>query len=233
MKPLYQLLALLIFISCKAGGQQFPGDLPKAIEEQIRQVENSLAGPVKFEGVSGDNLLERMALYKVKGLSIAVVKDYKVIWAKGYGWADEGEKQPVTEKTMFMAASVSKSVNSMGVMKLAQDKKLDLTKDINDYLVSWKFPYDDVSNGKKITTLHLLTHTGGVSNGAAMYIDKDSIPTLIQVLNGAKPSKYMYSDPRPARAVMEPGLKFGVVFRILTQIFSLAIDRDRLAPAGK
>src|SRR5688572_6929379 len=73
--------------------------------EQIKQFENTVSGRIKIEGES--SLLEdRMAYYKVKGLSIAVVKDYKVLWAKGYGWADEKEKIPVTEKTLFMAGSV-------------------------------------------------------------------------------------------------------------------------------
>ncbi|HWY11076.1 MAG TPA: serine hydrolase domain-containing protein [Bacteroidia bacterium] len=180
---------------------------PKEVEEQIKLVENSLAGRVKFEGSSGDNILERMAFYKVKGLSIAVVKDYKIVWAKGYGWADEGEKKPVTEKTMFQAASISKSINSMGVLKLVQDKKMDLYKDINDYLTSWKFPYDEVSKGQKITTLNLLTHTGGISNGAAMYLNTDTIPTAIQVLNGTKGSKFVYSDGTAVHSITAPNLQ--------------------------
>lgn len=181
----------------------------KEIQAQIKQVENSLAGPVKFKGVSGDNILDRMAFYKVKGLSIAVVKDYQVIWAKGYGWADQGEKQPVTENTLFMAASISKSINSMGVMKLVQDGKLDLNKDINAYLTSWKFPYDEVSNGSTISTLNLLTHTSGVNNSAPCYSTQDTIPTLVQVLNGdAKPSRYVYSDPQAARSVIEPDVRY-------------------------
>ena len=181
---------------------------PKELEEQIKLVENSLAGRVKFEGSNGDNILERMAFYKIKGLSIAVVKDYKIIWAKGYGWADESEKKPVTEKTMFQAASITKSINSFGVLKLVQDKKVDLYKDINDYLTSWKFPYTEVSKGQKITTLNLLTHTGGLSNGAAMYVNTDTIPTAIQVLNGVKGSSMIYSDGNAVRSVMEPNLKF-------------------------
>lgn len=184
------------------------GKYSKKVEAEIKQVENSLSGAVKFDGSSGDNILDRMAFYKVKGLSIAVVEDYKVVWAKGYGWADENQRQPVTDKTMFMAASVSKSINSMGVMKLVQDKQLDLTKDINDYLVSWKFPYDRVSNGKKITTLNLLTHTAGVNNGAPSYSTKDTVPTILEVLNGTKASQYVYSDPQAARSMMQPDVEF-------------------------
>jgi CubicO group peptidase (beta-lactamase class C family) len=202
------ILLMLIVAACSCNGQSQSVPNKADLQEQIRQVENSLAGQIKFEGIAGENLEDQMAFYKVKGLSIAVVKDYKVIWAKGYGWADEGEKQIVNENTLFMAASVSKSVNSMGVMKLVQDKKLDLNSDINNYLASWKFPYDNISNGKKITTLNLLTHTAGLNDAAPQYINKDTVPSIIEVLNGSKASKYVYSDPQPAHSIMEPGLHF-------------------------
>jgi CubicO group peptidase (beta-lactamase class C family) len=206
MNSMKKILTLLAYFFCLSN--IFSQTDSKAIEEQIKQVENNLAGPVKIEGSIGYNILDRMAFYKVKGLSIAVVKDYKIIWAKGYGWADESEKKQVTDKTMFQVASISKSINSIGIMKLVQDKKLDLTKDINDYLVSWKFPYDEVSKGQKITTLNLLTHTGGISNGAAMYIYKDTIPSLVQVLNGAKGSNYVYSEASVARSLKPPNTEF-------------------------
>src|SRR5688500_2450578 len=72
----------------------------KEVLEQITAVENNLAGRIKVNGKSY-NLQERMAHYNVKGLSLAVVHDYKVVWAKGYGWADEKEKRPVTPQTLF------------------------------------------------------------------------------------------------------------------------------------
>src|SRR5436190_23518078 len=96
--------SVLFYFVCNGQSQT------KEIEDQIHLVENSLSGGIKFEGITGDKLRDEMAFYKVKGLSIAVIKDYKIIWAKGYGWADEGDKQLVTTNTMFMAASVSKSV---------------------------------------------------------------------------------------------------------------------------
>nr|WP_285060722.1 serine hydrolase [Pedobacter ginsengisoli] len=47
-------------------------------------------------------------------------------------------------RTLFLAGSISKSLNDVGVLKLVQDKRLSLYTDINDYLVSWKFPYDSL-----------------------------------------------------------------------------------------
>jgi CubicO group peptidase (beta-lactamase class C family) len=145
-----------------------------------------------------------MAFYKVKGLSIAVVKDYKIIWARGYGWADEAEGKRVTPQTLFQAASISKSLNGVGVLKLVQDKKLDLYRDINDYLVTWKFPYDSVSKGKKITTANLLSHTAGLSvHGFPGYANDDTIPSLPQILDGKAPA-----NTQAVRSLWEPGLRY-------------------------
>ncbi len=208
--PIYLLVSgLLCFTSCQGQNKTNPlTAYSKEVEEQIKQVENNLAGRVKIEGEHW-NISNRMTYYKFNGVSIAVIQNYKVIWARGYGWADVNEKRPVTENTLFQAASVSKSINSMGVLKLVQDKKVDLNTDINHYLTSWKFPYDSVSKGKKITTLNLLTHTGGITSSGPEYVYKDSIPTLIQTLNGeASPSRFVYSTVVAARSVTEPNVKF-------------------------
>jgi CubicO group peptidase (beta-lactamase class C family) len=125
-------------------------------------------------------------------------------WAKGYGWADSAEKRPVTTETLFQAGSISKSLNSLGVLKLVQDRKLDLYTDINFYLKSWKFPYDSISKGKKITLINLLTHTAGLNvHGFPGYTVGDPIPTLPQVLDGLPPA-----NTPAVRSVFEPGLRF-------------------------
>src|SRR5688572_17970939 len=133
------------------------------VQSRIKQVEESLPLMIRVEG-EGDGkrtIEERMAYYKVPGLSIAVIKDYQIDWAKGYGEADVSEHRKVTEETVFQAASISKSLNAVGLLKLVQDKKIDLSSDINNYLTAWKFPYDDASKGKKISVANLLSHTAG------------------------------------------------------------------------
>lgn len=174
------------------------------IEAQIKQVENNLFSRIILNG-KADNIVDRMAYYKVKGLSIAVVNNYEVIWAKGYGWADEKEKRPITTSTLFKPGSISKSLNAVGVLKLAQENKLNLYKDINEYLKSWKFPYDSLSKGKKITLANLLSHTGGLSvyGGFPGYDAKGKIPTIPQILDGVAPA-----NTPAVRSLFEPGLQF-------------------------
>ena len=149
------------------------------------------------------SLKDRMSFYNVNAVSIAVIKDYKIEWAKAYGFADASEKRVATPQTLFQAGSISKTINSLGILKLVQEGKLGLDDDINNDLKTWKFPYDDVSKGKKITIANLLNHTAGLSvHGFGGYEKGAALPTTIQILEGLKPS-----NSGPVRSVFEPGLK--------------------------
>ncbi|SHN12808.1 serine hydrolase domain-containing protein [Flavobacterium xinjiangense] len=175
------------------------------IEKKITEVENNLGLWVNVEGASNQKTLQQqMDFYHVNGVSIAVVKDYKIEWSRGYGWADSSEQRPVTTATLFQAGSISKSINGIGILKLVQEKQLNLDTDINEYLKTWKFPYDSLSKGKKITLANLLSHTAGLKvYGFPGYEIGNTIPALNAILDGKKPSI------TPAvRSAFEPGLKF-------------------------
>lgn len=145
-----------------------------------------------------------MEFYNVKAVSIAVIKNFKLEWAKAYGFADISEKKEATTETLFQAGSISKSINSLGILKLVQEEKLDLNTDINNYLKTWKFPYDDISKGKKITIASILNHTAGLSvHGFGGYEKKQAIPTIIQILDGSKPANSV-----AVRSMFEPDIKF-------------------------
>jgi len=174
------------------------------IELKIKAVENNLGLPVRIEGEPNQTLKERMNFYHVNGVSIAVIKDYKIEWARAYGWADSAEQRRVTTGTLFQAGSVSKSLNGVGVLKMVQDKRLNLYADVNNYLTTWKFPYDSLSKNKKITLANLLSHTAGLSvHGFPGYEKGDAIPSLVQILNGEKPA-----NTDAVRSAFEPGLKY-------------------------
>jgi CubicO group peptidase (beta-lactamase class C family) len=199
----FNLLLIFSIILITNSGCNHKPEYTQEVQDRINRVENNLAGWVQVRREPRWSLAERMAFYNIKGLSIAVVHDYKIEWAKGYGWADISENRLVTEKTLFQAASISKSLNGIGVLTLVQDKKLDLNTDINDYLKSWKFPYDEKSNNRKITIANLLSHTAGLNiHGFPGYSVNDSIPTLQQVLDGKRPA-----NTEPVRSLLEPGIK--------------------------
>ena len=188
----------LFFIKINASAQYSPD-----VNEKIQRVEQNLIPNIQTENDGPMTMQYRMTFYKVHGVSVAVIHNYKIEWAKGYGYADDSLKIPVTTQTLFQAASISKSLNSVGVLKLVQDKKIDLYADINTYLTSWKFPYDSLSKNKKITVANLLSHTGGLTvHGFGGYEKGKEIPTIEQILDGKKPAN------SPAiRSMYEPGIK--------------------------
>ena len=149
-------------------------------------------------------LKERMAFYNMNAVSIAVIKDYKIEWTKAYGYADVAENRKATPQTLFQAASISKSINSLGLLKLVEQGKLGLDDDINNYLKTWKFPYDSLSKGKKISIANLLSHKAGLSvHGFGGYQKGKELPSIIQILDGQKPA-----NSPAVRSVFEPNLKF-------------------------
>ncbi|MBL7979871.1 MAG: serine hydrolase [Bacteroidetes Order II. Incertae sedis bacterium] len=210
LKPLlFTLLSALIFgvffityLHSFSSKKTITDHSQKEIEENIRLVENNL-GAFNLDNNTDWTLEERMKFYKVKGLSIAVIHNFKIEWAKGYGFANEAEKIPVTTNTLFEPGSLSKSVNALALMQMVQDKRIDLFTDINQYLHTWKFPYDSISKGKKITLANLLSHTAGLSvHGFGGYKEGDSLPTILQILNGTKPA-----NSKAVRSIFEPNKK--------------------------
>ena len=197
MRLLFLILVTCVTLSCHSQQQN--------LQDRIKAVENHLAPDLVFgDSLPKLNLQKQMETYGINGLSIAVIKDYKLDWARGYGWADLEEKRPVTINTRFQAASISKSINSLALLKLVEQGKIDLDTDINTYLQSWQFPYDSLSKNKKITLANLLSHTAGISvHGFRGYTVTEERPTVVQILDGVKPA-----NSKAVRSLFEPGLKF-------------------------
>jgi len=130
-----------------------------------------------------------MKHYGVPGVSIAVINNGKIEWTKAYGVLDKESKSPVTEKTLFQAASISKPVTAYGALTLVEQKKVVLDKDINTFLKSWKLADNEFTQEKKVTIKNLLNHSGGITvHGFLGYSPGLPVPTLVQVLNGTSPA---------------------------------------------
>jgi CubicO group peptidase (beta-lactamase class C family) len=115
----------------------------------------------ELEGFLDDLLAQEMAEYHIAGAAAAVVKDGRLFFAKGYGYADLGNGIPVDpEQTLFGIGSVTKLFTWTAVMQLVEQGKLDLDADINTYL---DFRIPD-TYPEPITLKHLLTHTSGFEN---------------------------------------------------------------------
>ena len=174
---------------------------------------------VEIGGNVSDAALMQQLLkqYKVPGVSIAVIKDYKVALAVAYGVSDAEAGTPVTTQTMFQAASISKPVAAMASLKAVQEGRFKLDQDINTILKSWKLPAGNFSGAGPVTPRMLMSHTSGMGDGFGFpgYAPGTSLPTLQQILDGSPPS-----NTRPVRLERPPmtGMKYSGGSVVLQQL---------------
>ena len=163
------------------------GQAQEPIATQIARVE--AAQSPNRKGFDPYTIQETMKLFHVPGVSIAVVRDFKVQWTKTYGAADVVTDAPVTQETRFQAASISKPVTAFAVLRAVDSGKLSLDEDVNKYLKSWKVPVNEYTEGG-VTLRALLSHTSGTGDGFGFpgYNPSAKLPTLEQVLDGKPPS---------------------------------------------
>lgn len=163
---------------------------PSALEKRIQSIQDGLLPAVLVKGEPGQTakLGDRLAALHVPGVSIAVIHDGQIEWARGFGLTRTGGAA-VTPETLFQAASISKPVTALAVLRLVQSGKLDLDIDVNRYLKTWKVPDNEFTAKTKVTLRKLLTHTAGMTvHGFPGYASDAPLPTVTQVLNGEKPA---------------------------------------------
>lgn len=187
----------------------------------------------------GFTLDDLMHLYRVPGLSVAVVEENKIKWAKGFGFVAPRSSTPVTTETLFQAASISKPVTAVGGLWLVEHGKLDLDRDVNLELKSWKVPDNQFTAKEKVTLRRLMSHNAGMNvHGFVGYAKGTPIPTTLQTLDGIAPA----NNP-PIRVTVAPGTECiysggGVTLAGLLikdasgQSFEEFIKQNVLLPAG-
>jgi CubicO group peptidase (beta-lactamase class C family) len=191
----------------KTRGSQTSGtDISMKLAKRIKRVENGFH-PIlldKNESPFELTIQKLMQIYKVPGLSIAVIDNFKVVWTKGYGVAEAGTMTPVTTNTLFQAGSVSKPVAAVGALYLVERGKLSLDEDVNKRLVSWKVPENGFAKDEKVTLRRILCHSAGLTvHGFNGYDIDESIPTVAQILNGEPPA-----NSQPIRVDSVPGARW-------------------------
>jgi CubicO group peptidase (beta-lactamase class C family) len=177
-----------------------------SIQDRIRAVESGLTPTVVVKGhpVSRSTIDERMQALHVRGVGIAIIQNYAVEWAKGYGFADLETKRPVTNETLFQAGSISKPVAAVAAMKLVEMGKLRLDDNVNTFLTSWKLPDSDFTKEQKVTLRRIMSHSAGVTvHGFPGYAPGEAVPSIVEVLDGKKPA-----NTAPIRVDIVPGTLF-------------------------
>ena len=158
---------------------------------RIARVERGVLPLVTAQGALGvtSDIEQRMDYYGVPGVSVAVIEDGQVAWAKGYGTVRENGDQAVDVDTLFQAASISKPVTAVAALSLVAEGKLDLDEDVNQRLISWKVPENQYTRERKVTLRRLLNHSAGVSvHGFLGYLADDVLPSVVNILDGVAPA---------------------------------------------
>ena len=115
--------------------------------------------PAKLSALD-KKLLAAMEDYNVVGLAAAAFQGDKLLWSRGYGWADLRSQREVTPDTIFRAASISKMVTATALMQLYEQGKFQLDDDISRYL---GYPVRNPNHPDTIITFRqLLTHTSSI-----------------------------------------------------------------------
>jgi CubicO group peptidase (beta-lactamase class C family) len=172
----------------------------------IAAVEAGLLPAVLLDGARDRMaLIDRLAHYRVPGLSVAVLEGGQVAWAQGYGLADAATGRPVDRFTRFQAASISKFVTTVAALRLVERGLLALDEPVNARLRSWRLPENDLTAAQPITLRLLVSHRAGtsVSGYGAGYPRTTPLPTLLQVLDGLPPA-----HTEPVRVVRTPDQHF-------------------------
>jgi CubicO group peptidase (beta-lactamase class C family) len=191
---LVALSAILFFSSLQA-----LADSPK-----VKEVESGLRGAVRIDGDPAWNIEDRMQYYGVPGVSIAVIKDYKIHWVKHYGVTDKETGNKVNQHTLFQAGSISKPVAAYAALKLVEDKRLSLDAPVNEQLGDWKLPENKFTRTKPVALKHLLNHSAGITvHGFPGYAEGEKLPSIDQVLDGLKPA-----NTGEIRVNMQPETQF-------------------------
>ena len=156
------------------------------------------------EFISSINKEIPIALEKnnVPGLALAIIENGKVILKNGYGFANVALQKKVTTKDGFNIGSISKMFTAWGIMKLVEQRKVDLDAPVSNYLKSWSIPNSEY-NDSKVTVRRVLNHSAGLTvHGYNGYKTKNEVPSLITSLNGGK------SENEKVTLFVEPGTKW-------------------------
>ena len=164
------------------------------------------------------NLLETNRL---PGLSLAIIQSNQMVKAAAYGLADKETKTPVSTNTLFQAASISKPLASLGVLRLVDLKQLSLDEDVNTKLKSWQIPENKFTKVEKVTLRRILSHSAGLTiHGFRGYAVGEEVPTMLQVLDGRAPSNNspIRVNTTPGSAVRYSGGGFVIVQQLVTDV---------------
>ncbi|MGD0734409.1 MAG: serine hydrolase domain-containing protein [Terracidiphilus sp.] len=166
----------------------------------------------------------------IAGATVIVVKDGKVLVEKGYGFSDVEKRTPVTPQTLFRPGSISKLFTWTAVMQQVEAGKIDLDRDINDYL-DFKIP---ATYPKPITMRNLMTHTPGFEEAVKdLIVTKGAKPISIgEYLKTHMPQRVYPPGTTPAYSNYGATLAGYIVERVSGMPFDDYVEKNIFLPLG-
>lgn len=174
-----------------------------SVNASIRSFEAGLRPAVSVEGEPEARwrIEDRMAHWKVPGVSIAVIRDGKIAWAKAYGLKIAGTSDRVDTNTVFSVGSLSKVGAAALTLRLVDAGRLDLDRDVNTYLKRWQMPGNAYTAVRPVTLAGIMSHSAGLTlDGFPDFKPGEALPSVLDTLDGKPPSK-----TEPVRVFYVPG----------------------------
>jgi len=211
----------------------------KEITKSIEKIEPKLIPGFVINGIDNKNLTieEGMKKYKVPAVSIAFFDKGKIKWTEAYGTISKNHSKLVNEKTLFQAASISKPLTSLGVMKLVQAGEVMLDENVNKYLNGWSLQNEDYEAAEKATLHNLLSHSAGITD-IGFDGQETNLPTLLQLLNGESPanSKKIVQKSVAGKSWKYSSGGFAIIQKLIEDVsndsFQNYMQREVLDPIG-
>ena len=204
-------VVLSLAIACGPGGPAARQELPGSpgtdgSAERIAAIE-APREPGSSDD-AGKTLAELMEVHGIPALSIAVVENYRLAWARAYGVADEASGAPADPDTLFQAASISKPVSAMAILRAVQDGLFELDDDINGVLRSWQLEDDaELLAETPVTPRMLLSMTAGTTvSGFPGYKPGAELPTVPEVLG--RQGQETPANTEPVVVGWQPGTRY-------------------------
>ena len=225
------MLALVILFSAIGSARAEENPVAASQYAPATSLQQGPSDTAELEAFLDGLLAKQLTDYQIAGAAVSVVKDGKLFFAKGYGYADLANKIPVDpERTIFSLGSIGKTFTWTAVMQLAEQGKLDLDADINTYL---DFRIPD-TYPQPITLRNLMTHTSGFEDrlfGSLATDPKDLLPAREWLI------RHMSARVRPpgdcvAYANYNAMLAGYIVARVSGQPYETYIEENILKPLG-
>jgi len=160
-----------------------------------------------------------MGAHSIPGVSLAMIREGRVAAARGYGHVAAGERA-VDSKTLFQAASISKTFVALGALILVEQGRLALDEDVNSRLKDWKVPENEFTRMEKVTVRRILSHTAGLTvHGFPGYARGRALPELTDILDGVG-----CANTAPIRVAAIPGSEWKYSGGGYTVLQKLMID---------